>query len=229
MFAVHTICLLQLSCPLPTGPQTRRTDLDPHVAVVSQRCSTFIAFLVYAFILYLSLNQVHQVSVISMSVPSQALCKKKKTFLSISNLIICTCVTTCMFARGHHMWMYCLTDKLAAFFCNSAVHSLWGLLFYHTHTCAHANMLTRSSVTSKIATGCGLGTKTFSEWSEDAWSQDAPSQNVTNFRCQSRQVQGVDLRRNYVGEMMLKKVQRCRQILQRRFVCLWQPQKPTVL
>lgn len=81
-------------------------------------------------------------------------------------------------------------------------------------------MLTRSSVTSKIATGCGLGTKTFSEWSEDAWSQDAPSQNVTNFRCQSRQVQGVDLRRDYVGETMLKKVQRCRQIL-KETVCVF--------
>lgn len=107
MFAVHTICLLQLSCPLPTGPQTRRTDLDPHVTVVSQRCSTFIAFLVYAFMPYLSFNQVHQMSVISMSVPSQALytkvCLKKqnkqnKTFLSISNLIICACMTTCTFA-----------------------------------------------------------------------------------------------------------------------------------
>lgn len=31
MFTVHTICPLQLSCPLPRGPQTRQTDLDPHV------------------------------------------------------------------------------------------------------------------------------------------------------------------------------------------------------
>lgn len=53
----------------------------------------------------------------------------------------------------------------------------------------------------QTATGCGLGAKTFSGWSEDAWSQDAPSQNVTNFRCQNRLAQGVDLRRNDVEEM----------------------------
>lgn len=50
------------------------------------------------------------------------------------------------------------------------------------HTRTHRNMLTCSSVTRKTATGCGLGTKTFSELSEDAWSQDAHSQNVKKFQ-----------------------------------------------
>ena len=85
----------------------------------------------------------------------------------------------------------------------------------HTQTCWHA----RSSVTRKTATGCGLGTKTFSELSEDARSQDAPSQNVKNFRCQNRQAQAL-----IWGEMMLKQQQHSGYLLQRWFACFWQPQ-----
>ena len=48
-------------------------------------------------------------------------------------------------------------------------------------------MSTRSSVTTETATGCGLGTKTFSELSEVAASQDAASQNVKDFTSQDRQ------------------------------------------
>lgn len=61
-------------------------------------------------------------------------------------------------------------------------------------------MLTRSSVTGKSATGCGLGTKTPSEWSEDAASQDAAGGDVENFRHQP-----VDLRRYYIGDTVLER------------------------
>lgn len=95
---------------------------------------------------------------------------------------------------------------------------------FTTHTPTHTNMLTCSSVTRKTATGCGLGTKTFSELSEDAGSQDAPSQNVKNFRCQNRQAQAL-----IWGEMMLKQLQRCTYTLQRCFVGLWQLSKVSEL
>lgn len=52
MFAVHTICLLQLSCPLPRGPQTRRTDLDPHVTLSpSDQLHIYSLFFFFSFIL----------------------------------------------------------------------------------------------------------------------------------------------------------------------------------
>lgn len=83
-----------------------------------------------------------------------------------------------------------------------------------THTDTQANMLTCSSVTRKTATGCGLGTKTFSELSEDAWSREAPSQNVKHFWCQNRQAQAL-----IWGEMMLKQEQHWRCIRPWRFAC----------
>lgn len=61
-------------------------------------------------------------------------------------------------------------------------------------------MLTCSSVTGKSATGCGLGTKTLSEWSKDAASQDAVGRDVENFRRQP-----VDLRRYYIGDTVLER------------------------
>lgn len=75
-------------------------------------------------------------------------------------------------------------------------------------------MLTCSSVTGKSATGCGLGTKTFSEWSEDAASQDAAGRDVENFRRQP-----VDLRRYYIGDTVLERERHGTQIFTEA-VCL---------
>lgn len=65
MFAVHTICVLQLSCPLPRGPQPRRTDLDPHVTLShSDQLHIYSFFLVWG-LFYYHFIKTHQVSVFS--------------------------------------------------------------------------------------------------------------------------------------------------------------------
>lgn len=146
----------------------------------------------------------------------QVLCTKvRKNISEITELILCVLHIISAFT----ILCFCKNSG-----CNNIIqnqnnlvltgqyHSLQGLLFHHTHTRTHTNMLTCSSVTRKTVTGCGLGTKTFSELSDDAWSQDAPSQNVKNFRCQNRQVQAL-----IWGEMILKELHHSQYILQRGF------------
>lgn len=114
------------------------------------------------------------------------------------NIYRVICMSPCLI----NMLVYWLLDNVAVLSITPQF-TAYEAYCFTTHTRAHTNMLTCSSVTRKTATGCGLGTKTFSELSEDARSQDAPSQNVKDFRCQNRQAQAL-----IWGEMMLK--QHCR-------------------
>lgn len=87
MFAVHTICLLQLSCPLPRGPQTRRTDLDPHVTLsLSDQLHIYSFFL--RFIL-LSFQQNASSELYFSVCPGS---HKQGEFLRFTILIIFACV-----------------------------------------------------------------------------------------------------------------------------------------
>lgn len=153
-------------------------------------------------------HQVHTTSERYQSVWGQVLCTKviKTNVSEVSTLIMCPNVYLHLLVFipiyamiPYHVLVYWLIDNLVVLFI-TAQFTAYEIYCFTKHTWAHTNMLTCSSVTSKTATGCGLGTKTFSEWSEDAWSQDAPGQNVKNFRCQNRLAQGVDLRRNDVAE-----------------------------
>lgn len=192
--AVHTIWLLQLSCPLPAGLETGRTDLDPHVAVLGAAAHHLM---IYGLILvFLPKEQMR-----TLCFYSEFLFTQLRGFCLInmlSDLFLDHLAVLFIMAQFTAYKTYCFTTQTHA----------------RTHTDTQANMLTCSSVTRKTATGCGLGTKTFSELSEDAWSREAPSQNVKHFWCQNRQAQAL-----IWGEMMLKQEQHWRCIRPWRFAC----------
>lgn len=139
LLAVHTICPLQLSCPLPTGPETGRTDLDPCVTLLHW-CSFFMCVLGD---LCLDIRYFLRMFCL-LNVP-----KKVSPDWSFDQMILLAMLT-----RAHAYGFYFSVSSCAVTWCSLLIYNLATLKFqdllFHpacAHAQTHTNTMTCSSVT----------------------------------------------------------------------------------